>query len=156
MGSNIPTVFSWGSSIGPEGFLPSILLLVVIIVVVVIVVVTVVLVVVVVEGFLKAVTFPSILLGNPPMKASMSFSVFGTMFGHKTANSWNLLIPSDLIGLFYSNRLGVRIPPGQGIISQGVPVGPVFLLGLLVLAIVAACASRAATTLSATSFLMAA
>ncbi|GJV45589.1 hypothetical protein Tco_1430125 [Tanacetum coccineum] len=38
-----------GSSIGPEGFLPSILLLVVIIVVVVIVVVTVVLVVVVVE-----------------------------------------------------------------------------------------------------------
>ncbi|GJX45173.1 hypothetical protein Tco_0261849 [Tanacetum coccineum] len=84
------------------------------------------------------------------MKASMSFSVFGTMFGHKTANSWNLLIPSDLIGLFYSNRLGVRIPPGQGIISQGVPVGPVFLLGLLVLAIVAACASRAATTLIST------
>ncbi|GJS71185.1 hypothetical protein Tco_0704026, partial [Tanacetum coccineum] len=49
MGSNIPTVFSWGSSIGPEGFLPSILLLVVIIVVVFIVVVTVILVVVVVE-----------------------------------------------------------------------------------------------------------
>ncbi|GKG12054.1 hypothetical protein Tco_0346291, partial [Tanacetum coccineum] len=32
-----------------------------------------------------------------------------------------------------------------------VPVGPVFLLGLLVPAIVAACASRAAVTLSATS-----
>ncbi|GJY81852.1 hypothetical protein Tco_0494603 [Tanacetum coccineum] len=47
--SNISMVFSWGSSIGPEGFLPSILLLVVIIVVVVIVVVTVILVVVVVE-----------------------------------------------------------------------------------------------------------
>ncbi|GJW18609.1 hypothetical protein Tco_0026045 [Tanacetum coccineum] len=37
----------------------------------------------------------------------------------------------------------------------GVPVGPVFLLGLLAFAIVAACASRAAVTLSATSFLMA-
>ncbi|GKE40813.1 hypothetical protein Tco_1464218, partial [Tanacetum coccineum] len=37
-----------------------------------------------------------------------------------------------------------------------VPVGPVFLLGLLVLVIVAAYASRAAVTLSATSFLMAA
>ncbi|GJT37655.1 hypothetical protein Tco_0937520 [Tanacetum coccineum] len=148
-------VFSWGSSIGPQGFLPSILLLVVIIVMVVIVVVMVILVVVVVEvcGF-EAVTFPLILLGNPPMKASMSFLVFGTMFGHKTANSWNLLIPSDLIGLFYSNRLGVRIPPGQGIISQGVLVGSVFLLGLLVLAIVVACASRAAATMSATSFLM--
>nr|GEW53639.1 ABC transporter C family member 13 [Tanacetum cinerariifolium] len=36
MGSNIPTVFSLGSSIGPDGFLPSIMLLVVIIVVVVV------------------------------------------------------------------------------------------------------------------------
>ncbi|GKC59943.1 hypothetical protein Tco_1087541 [Tanacetum coccineum] len=34
------------------------------------------------------------------------------------------------------------------------PVGPMFLLGLLVLAIVAACASKAVVTLSATSFLM--
>ncbi|GJZ07906.1 hypothetical protein Tco_0542189 [Tanacetum coccineum] len=37
----------------------------------------------------------------------------------------------------------------------GVPVGPMFLLGLLVPIIVAACASKAAETLSATSFLMA-
>ncbi|GJZ57096.1 hypothetical protein Tco_0612590 [Tanacetum coccineum] len=44
----------------------------------------------VIIGF-KAVTFPSILMGNPLMKASISFSVFGTIFGHKTANSWNLL-----------------------------------------------------------------
>ncbi|GKA93243.1 hypothetical protein Tco_0815229 [Tanacetum coccineum] len=43
-------------------------------------------------------------LGNPPMKTSMNFSVFGTMFGHKTANSWNLLTPDDLVGMFYSNR----------------------------------------------------
>ncbi|GKF76820.1 hypothetical protein Tco_0229290, partial [Tanacetum coccineum] len=38
--------------------------------------------------------------------------------------------------------------------SVRVPVGSVFLLGLLVHAIVAACASRAAKTLSATIFLM--
>nr|GEU35028.1 hypothetical protein [Tanacetum cinerariifolium] len=41
MGSNIPTVFSRGSSIGPEGFMLSIMLLVVIIVVVVVIVVVV-------------------------------------------------------------------------------------------------------------------
>ncbi|GJZ04542.1 hypothetical protein Tco_0537817 [Tanacetum coccineum] len=66
------------------------------------------------------------------------------------------LCAGDLVVLFYSNRLGVCIPPGQDVISQGVPVGSVFLLGLLVLAIVVAYASRSATTLSATSFLMAA
>ncbi|GKB07813.1 hypothetical protein Tco_0836097, partial [Tanacetum coccineum] len=42
------------------------------------------------------------------------------------------------------------------VFTTGVQVGPVFLFGLLVLAIVAACASRVAVTLSATSFLMAA
>ncbi|GKB94606.1 hypothetical protein Tco_0980743 [Tanacetum coccineum] len=45
--SSIPIVFSWGGSVSPNGFLPSILLLVVIIVAVVIVIVTVILVVVV-------------------------------------------------------------------------------------------------------------
>ncbi|GKE92568.1 hypothetical protein Tco_1573663 [Tanacetum coccineum] len=47
--SSIPIVFSYGGSISPNGFLPSILLLVVIIVVVV--VVTVILVVVIGEGY---------------------------------------------------------------------------------------------------------
>nr|GEY43329.1 hypothetical protein [Tanacetum cinerariifolium] len=51
--SNIPTVHSWGGSIGPGGFLPSILLLVVIVVAVVIVVVAVILVVVVVSSIVK-------------------------------------------------------------------------------------------------------
>ncbi|GKC78775.1 hypothetical protein Tco_1129549, partial [Tanacetum coccineum] len=46
--SSIPTVFSWGDSISPDGFLPFILLLLVIIVAVAIVV-TVILVVVVGE-----------------------------------------------------------------------------------------------------------
>nr|GEU38660.1 hypothetical protein [Tanacetum cinerariifolium] len=96
---NIPI----GGSISPEGFLPYIMLLVMIMVMVVIV--TVILIVVIVA---------IVRVGSPPMKASISFSVFGTMFGHKTANSWNLLFPSDLFGLLYSNRFGIGIPPGQG------------------------------------------
>ncbi|GKE76180.1 hypothetical protein Tco_1542300, partial [Tanacetum coccineum] len=100
-------------NINPEGFLSSTLLLVVIIVAVVI---TVILVVVIVGE------------GNPPMKTSMSFSEFGTIVGHKTANSWNLLIPRYRASL-----------------------GPVLVLS--VFAIVATCASRAAETLSATTFL---
>ncbi|GJX05212.1 hypothetical protein Tco_0191128 [Tanacetum coccineum] len=52
-------VASWGDSISPDGFLPSILLLVVIIIAVVIVVVTVVLVVVVGEGFSGNGSLPS-------------------------------------------------------------------------------------------------
>ncbi|GJS94292.1 hypothetical protein Tco_0801260 [Tanacetum coccineum] len=37
--------------------------------------------------------------GNPLMKTSISFSAFGTMFGHKTANSWNLLMSSSRSGV---------------------------------------------------------
>nr|GFA70681.1 hypothetical protein [Tanacetum cinerariifolium] len=103
-------------SISLEGFLPSILLLVVIIVAVVIV--AIILVVVVIDVIVGVVIVVATMLWeNPPMKASIIFSVFGTMFGHKTANSWNLLTPGDPIGLFYSNRLSVCIPPRQGIIG---------------------------------------
>ncbi|GJS69866.1 hypothetical protein Tco_0702707 [Tanacetum coccineum] len=128
-------------SISPEGFLPSILLLVVIIVamvavilvvvvgavvgvVIVVAIIGVVVIVTIIKAFppkfrgFEAVMFPSMLWGSPPMKASISFSEFSTMFGHKMANSWNILIPGDPVGLFYSNRLGVCIPPGQGIIGQ--------------------------------------
>ncbi|GKA99307.1 hypothetical protein Tco_0827244 [Tanacetum coccineum] len=87
-----------GDNISPDSFLPSILLLVVIIVAVVIVVVAVILVVIVVEGssiiklsFVIIGSLHRIVLCNPPMKTSMSFSEFGTIVGHKTANSWNLL-----------------------------------------------------------------
>nr|GEX85401.1 hypothetical protein [Tanacetum cinerariifolium] len=164
-------------SISLEGFLPSILLLVVIIVVVVIVAVILVVVVVdaivgvvivvasigvvvIVDGsishiikllFVIIVTFPSMLWGSPLMKASIIFSVFCTMFGHKTANSWNLLTLGDPIGLFYSERLSVCIPPRQGIISQGISLGLVFLLGLSAFAMAAACASRTASTPSVIS-----
>nr|GEY77882.1 hypothetical protein [Tanacetum cinerariifolium] len=157
-------------SISLEGFLPSILLLVVIIVAVVIVAVILVVVVInaivgvviVVAGIkvvvvvmiigivmVDGVTFPSMLWGSPPMKASIIFSVFGTMFGHKMANSWNLLTPGDPIGLFYSDRLSECIPPRQCII--GISLGPVFLLGLSAFAMAAACASKAAATPSVIS-----
>nr|GEV54862.1 hypothetical protein [Tanacetum cinerariifolium] len=90
-------------------------------------------------GFLRKIVFyyllhqsmgygNSFFQGNPPMKTSMSFSEFGTMFGHKSANSWNLLILSDSVDLFYSNMLGICIPPGQSITSQRVSLDLVFLL----------------------------
>ncbi|GJS87954.1 hypothetical protein Tco_0770590 [Tanacetum coccineum] len=108
-------------SISLKDFLPSILLLMVIIVAVVIVtVIWVVIFVNVIVGVVIVVAIigvvvvgggvPSIIdlsfsmkflkqsnvsfnaLRSPPMKASISFSEFGTMFGHKNANSWNLLI----------------------------------------------------------------
>nr|GEZ08795.1 hypothetical protein [Tanacetum cinerariifolium] len=79
--SNIHNIQSWGGSIGPDGFLPSILLLVVIVVAVVIVVVVILVVVVdssivklsfVITGF-EMVTLPSILRGNPSMKTFIIF-----------------------------------------------------------------------------------
>nr|GEX10230.1 putative ribonuclease H-like domain-containing protein [Tanacetum cinerariifolium] len=93
--SSIPNVFSWGGSIGPEGFWPFILWLTVIIVTVAIVV-TVVLVVVaaIIRIVVVVVGVPSII--------KLSF-----------------LITGGLIGLFYSSRLGVCISPGQGVIGQG-------------------------------------
>ncbi|GJR78261.1 hypothetical protein Tco_0149046 [Tanacetum coccineum] len=93
-------------SISLEGFLPSNLLLVVtvvivavILVVVVVAIVRVVIVVMIIRvvvvvtiiRVVVVVVLPSMLWGSPLMKASISFSKFGTMFGHKTANSWNIL-----------------------------------------------------------------
>nr|GEV26454.1 hypothetical protein [Tanacetum cinerariifolium] len=40
---------------------------------------------------LEAIIFPSILQGNPPIKASRSFLKSDTIVGHKVSNSWNLL-----------------------------------------------------------------
>ncbi|GKE56316.1 hypothetical protein Tco_1495501, partial [Tanacetum coccineum] len=58
-------------------------------------------------------------------------------------------VPVENVTLFSSTHL-LR----ENTHSVRVPIGPVFLLGLLVPAIVAAYASRAAVTLSTTSFLM--
>nr|GEU72345.1 hypothetical protein [Tanacetum cinerariifolium] len=158
---SIPIVFSWGGSIGPEGFRPSILLLTVIIVMVAIFVVVVLVIVDTIIGIAVVV----VIVGD--------LSIIKLVF----------VITSGLIGLFYSNRLGVCIPPGQGVIANEPnfsfrtikverlkayelfvvssfcyksSLGPVFLLRLPVLAMVAACASSAAVTLSATNCPMAA
>ncbi|GKC63854.1 hypothetical protein Tco_1096452 [Tanacetum coccineum] len=85
------------------------------------------------------------LWGSPPMKASISFSEFGTMFRHKTANSWNLLISSAIL---------IGQEPFQ--FSPGISHGPVFLLGLSAFVMAAACASRAAAMPSVISCRMAA
>ncbi|GKA59742.1 hypothetical protein Tco_0759055 [Tanacetum coccineum] len=65
-------------------------------------------------------------------------------------------VPVANVTLFSSAQLLRENTDSFPIFATGVPVGLVFLLGLLVLAIIAAYASRAAATLSATSFLMAA
>ncbi|GJT58935.1 hypothetical protein Tco_1002468 [Tanacetum coccineum] len=162
-------------SISPKGFLPSILLLVVIIVTVVIVVVTVILVVVVVAiiGVVIVVTIIGVVVAHrallPDPLTSWLWVSFPQSFRLLNRNiflqyfcSRAILIgqepfefsPGYLVGLLYSNRFGIGIPPGQGIL--GVSLGSVFLFELSVLAMVAACASRAAATLSATSCQMAA
>nr|GFA20207.1 hypothetical protein [Tanacetum cinerariifolium] len=111
-----------GGNISLEGFLLPILLLVVIIIMVMIVVVILIVVVaiigvVVVVGGVFIIKLLFVIIGNLLIKASISISVFGTMFGHKMANSWNLLTsrtilicketfqfnPGDLVGLLYPN-----------------------------------------------------
>ncbi|GJV52517.1 hypothetical protein Tco_1448258 [Tanacetum coccineum] len=52
------------------------------------------------------VTFPSMLCGSPPMNASISFSEFGTMFGHKI--SLGLVLP---IGNFRKLPIGKPAVP---------------------------------------------
>nr|GEZ19437.1 hypothetical protein [Tanacetum cinerariifolium] len=111
-----------GGSISPGGFLPSILLLVVIMVVVVIVVVTVILVVIVVVKMVIAIIGVVVVVGDVSSILKLSFMIIG-----------------DLVGLLYPNRLGICIPPRQGIV--GVSLGSRFLLVSLVLI---ACVSRAA------------
>nr|GEZ13341.1 hypothetical protein [Tanacetum cinerariifolium] len=91
-----------GGNISLKGFLLPILLLVVIIVMVVIVAVILVVVIVDIVGVV-------IVVGNPPIKASISFSVFGTMFGHKVGNSWNLQIFLFLLQEFLLVKVPIRI-----------------------------------------------
>ncbi|GJR95624.1 hypothetical protein Tco_0267798 [Tanacetum coccineum] len=67
--STIPTVFSWGGSISPDGFLSSILLVVVIIVAVVVVVVIVVAVIVVV-----------VVVGDGSFIIKLSFVIIGSLY----------------------------------------------------------------------------
>ncbi|GJS56215.1 hypothetical protein Tco_0629577 [Tanacetum coccineum] len=153
-----------GGSISPEGFLPSILLMVTMVTVVIVVVILVVIVVVifgvvvVVGGVSSIIKLSFMIIGL--LRIIVFYYLLHQSLGYgncflqslrlRSSNiSFNTSGPCDLIGLFYSNSLGVCIPPGQGII--GVSLGPVFLLGLSVFVMVVACASRVAATLSATS-----
>ncbi|GKE60362.1 hypothetical protein Tco_1510729, partial [Tanacetum coccineum] len=126
--SSIPTVFSWGCSISPDSFLPSILLLLVVIFVVAIVVM-VVLVVVVGEGWENE-------------------------FHHDKASS--VRVPVANFTFQSSLQLLRRNTDSLHFLATRAYLGPVFLLVLSAFAMVADCASRAAETLTATSFLMAA
>nr|GEU49894.1 hypothetical protein [Tanacetum cinerariifolium] len=93
--SGISIVFSWGGSISLKGFQPFILLLTVIIVAIAIVVAVVLLVVDVIIGIVVVV-----------------------VVGVSSIIKLSFVITGDLVGLLYSNRLGVCIPPGQGIIAD--------------------------------------
>ncbi|GKC29416.1 hypothetical protein Tco_1036710 [Tanacetum coccineum] len=73
--SSISIVFSWGGSISPDGFLPSILLLMVINVAVVIVVVTVILVVVVVVAIIVVV----VVVDGVSSIIKLSFMIIGSL-----------------------------------------------------------------------------
>nr|GFA15335.1 hypothetical protein [Tanacetum cinerariifolium]GFA19634.1 hypothetical protein [Tanacetum cinerariifolium] len=153
-----------GGSISPEGFLLPILLLVVIIVTVVIVAVILIVIIVVIVGgvivvviirvvvvidvvsFILKLSF--VIIGNPPIKAFISFSVFGTMFGHKIVRGQYLFVKS----LFNS----VKVILLACSITIGVSLGLGFLLGLSAFAMAAAYASRTTTTPSVISCRMAA
>ncbi|GKC39821.1 hypothetical protein Tco_1052205 [Tanacetum coccineum] len=131
-------------SISAKVFLPSILLLVVIIITVVIVVVTVILVVVVVA--IIGVVIVVMIIGV--VVVVMIIGVVG------------VIVVSSIIKLSFViieavKRFGIGILAGQGILGEstsskfhvvvlGVSLGSVFLFGLSVLAMVAACASKAA------------
>ncbi|GJW93682.1 putative reverse transcriptase domain-containing protein [Tanacetum coccineum] len=114
-GFSIPIV----GSISPEGFLTPILLLVVIIVMVVIV--AVILVVVVVGGVSFIIKLSFVIIGSllricVLVPDPLTSGVCSRTILIERAFS---LSPSDPIGSIYSNGLGVCIPPGQGVISQG-------------------------------------
>ncbi|GJR16505.1 hypothetical protein Tco_0799157 [Tanacetum coccineum] len=165
--SSIHIFFSWGGSIRPEGFLSFILLLAVIIIAVVMVVL------IVVDAIIRVV----VVVSGVPSIIKLSFVIIDSVhrivlyylihqplsYGNGFLQSLRLRgvqvillacsIPVGWAYAFHQDKASsVRFP----FLATGVPVGLMFLLGLFVFAIVAACASRAAATLSATSFLMAA
>ncbi|GJZ66635.1 hypothetical protein Tco_0623331 [Tanacetum coccineum] len=122
-------------SISPEGFLPSILLLVVTVVIVAVVMVTVILVVVVVAivGVVIVVAIIGVfvivmiirvvvvVVGGVPYIIKLSFVIIGFLrriFGAILIGQEPFQFgPGDPVGLFNSDRLGVCIPPGQGIVG---------------------------------------
>nr|GEU72316.1 hypothetical protein [Tanacetum cinerariifolium] len=97
-----------GGSISPEGFLLPILLLVMIMVMVVIVVVILVVFVVAIFGVVIVVTIIEVVVVVTIIGVVVVIGVFAII----------KLSPGDLVGLLYSNRFGIGIPPGQGILDE--------------------------------------
>ncbi|GJY91817.1 hypothetical protein Tco_0507599 [Tanacetum coccineum] len=126
--SSIPIVFSWSGNISLNGFLPSILLLVMIIVAVVLVVLLV-----------KASSIP---IG------------WANEFHQDKASS--VRVPVENFTLQSSVQLLQRNTDLVCLNQRIRPTAPSVPLKLKVFSMLAACASKAAATLSATSFLMAA
>ncbi|GJZ83666.1 hypothetical protein Tco_0648839 [Tanacetum coccineum] len=132
--SSIPIV----GSISPEGFLSLNLLLVVIIVTVVIIVVILVVVVVAIVGVVIVVAI---------IRIVVVVMITGVVV---VVGGWAYAFHQDRASLV--RVLVAKFP----VFATRVPVGPMFLLGLLALAIIAACASRATAMLSTISCWMAA
>ncbi|GJZ79528.1 hypothetical protein Tco_0644365, partial [Tanacetum coccineum] len=85
----------------------------------------------------------------------MTYNVTGWAYAVHQNKASSVRVPVPNVTLFYSTICYEENTDSFPVFNTRVPVGPVFLLGLLALAIVAACASKAVVTLSATSFLMA-
>ncbi|GJV00745.1 hypothetical protein Tco_1330015 [Tanacetum coccineum] len=142
----VPTLMTHlGDNINPDDFLPSILLLLVIIVAVAIVVTVIPVVVVVGEGSsIIKLPFVIIVLGTFATR-KYRFSSF------KPADEANNAFRTFEIERLAAHKLFVATFSCYRISTlSGVPIG------ISVFAMVATCAFRAVTTLSATSFLMAA
>ncbi|GJW97450.1 retrovirus-related pol polyprotein from transposon TNT 1-94 [Tanacetum coccineum] len=112
-------------SISPEGFMPSILLVVVINVTVVIVVFTVILVVVVVAiiGVVIVVTIIGVvvvvmIIGVVGVVVVSSIIKLSFVIIGFEAETFPSILLGYLVGLLYSNRFGIGIPPGQGILGE--------------------------------------
>ncbi|GJY06203.1 retrovirus-related pol polyprotein from transposon TNT 1-94 [Tanacetum coccineum] len=155
---SIPFVLSWGGSISSGSFLLSILLVVVIIVVIVVVILKVIIFVIVGVVIVVAIIGVVVFVGGVSSILKLSFVIID--FLRRIVFYWllpgfedkasSVRVPLANVTLFSSAHLLRENTDLLPVFAIGVPVGPVFLLGLLVLAIVAAYASRAATTLLAT------
>nr|GEX54562.1 hypothetical protein [Tanacetum cinerariifolium] len=111
-----------GGNISLEGFLLPILLLVVIIVMIVIVAVILVVVIVAIVGVVIVVTIIGVVVVVMISGVVVVIGVFAII----KLSTRTILIgqepfqfsPGELVGLLYSNRFGIGISPGQGILGE--------------------------------------
>ncbi|GKD60004.1 hypothetical protein Tco_1297513 [Tanacetum coccineum] len=94
--------------------------------------------------------------GSPPMKASISFSVFGWANAFHQDKASSVKVPVANVTLFSSAQLLRENTDSFPLFATRISLGLVFLLGLSEFAMAAAYASRAAVTPSVISYRMAA